>query len=116
MNGSVHLLHVGTKVFAEYSISLKISVVHHKSFGVLEVLGKERLNAIETRLYIDDSILQQYKTVDQYSPVDYILERIYIAKYNSDSRIIELDFRCEDSHITCPRPSGLKPYIRHAPR
>lgn len=105
----------GVKSFSGVEATLECVLVNHISFGVIEIIARDKLHQIETpRLYADDSIVRELMVRNDVSSVgEYLLNIICVAKYFPDSKLIELRLTSSTNGppLTCCRPLGLKPYV-----
>ena len=99
----------GEKQIAGVEAPLEFTLVNHKTFGVIEIVGCEKNKPTEVnRLYVDSSLVCKEVGTDDALVAIFLVSKLCIS--NSDPEMKRLSLSAHKPFICC-RPLGLKPFV-----
>ena len=98
----------GEKQIVGVEAPLEFTLVNHKTFGVIEIVGCEKNKPTEVnRLYVDSSLVYKEVGTDDALVANFLVNKLCIS--NSEKRLV-LSLSSHKPFVCC-RPLGLKPFV-----
>jgi len=101
----------GEKQITGVEAPLEFTLVNHKTFGVIEIVGYEKNKSMEAnRLYVDSSLVCKEVGTEDALVATFLVNKLCISVSDPEMKRLVLSLSAQKPFV-CHRPLGLKPFV-----